>query len=113
MSETVFDPTLLGSGRPAAGQDLVVVVARPEFGYYVNIIITNINPITTDFATIAVVPAGVVPGSECYIAYQTPVIESQLTVLANVGLGPQDQIIVSSTFGFLNFNVTGNRFYNI
>jgi hypothetical protein len=113
MSESAYEPTLLGSGQPPAGESLIVVVARPEFGYYVNVIISNISNDTVDLASIAVVPAGVVPGPQCFIAFETPVIFNQLTVLANVGLGPQDQIIVRSEFGFLNFNVTGNKFYDL
>ncbi len=113
MRETVFEPTLLGSGQPLANTDLILVVARPEFGYYVNIIISNVSYELVDSATVAIVPAGVIPNSECFIAYEIPIQPSQLTMLANVGLGPQDQIIVKSQLGFLNFNVTGNRFYEI
>ena len=112
-SETVFDPTLLGSGQPPAATNLVLVVASTQFAYYVNLIISNTSSELVDSATVAIIPAGVSLNPDCYIAYEIPIQPNLLTVLANIGLGPQDQIVVKSQLGFLNFNATGNKFYNI
>ena len=113
MAETEFDPVLLGGGKPNAGENLVIIVARPEFGYYVNIIVTNTSTTTADSARVAVVPAGYTPGDENYICYDTEIAPSYFFTLANVGLGPQDQVIAYSTNGLLTFNVTGNKFFEI
>jgi hypothetical protein len=112
-SETVYDPALLGGGQPLPGQNLVIVVARPEYGYYVNVIVTNVTSTTIDFARVAVLPAGRTLGDEHWVAYDTELLPNQFFILPNVGLGPQDQIIGSSQLGFVSINVTGNKFYEV
>jgi hypothetical protein len=111
-SETTYDPALLGGGKPLPGQNLVIVVARPEFGYYVNIHVSNTNNFADDFARVAVVPAGATLGPEHWISFDTRVPSRQLYILPNVGLGGQDQVIASSQNGYLSFNVTGSKFFN-
>lgn len=113
MSETVYDPTLVGGGKPNPGEELVIVVARPNLAYYVNIHVANTNSGTEDYSKVAVVPAGETLGPKHWISFDTVVTPNNLYILPNIGLGPQDQVIVSSTNGFLTFNVTGNKFYDI
>jgi hypothetical protein len=113
MTETVYDPTLLGGGQPLPSQNLVIVIARPEYGYYVNIIVANLDNSVTDFVRVAALPAGSTLGDQHWLCYDTEVLPNQFFILPNVGLGPQDQIIGSSQYGFLTINVTGNKFYEI
>lgn len=113
MTETVYDPSFLGGGKPLPAEELIIVVARPEYGYYVNIIVSNTNSGSKDYSRVAVVPAGSALAPEHWISFDTPVHPNFFYTLPNVGLGPQDTVIVSSTNGYLSFNVTGNKFYEI
>jgi len=114
MAETVYDPALLGGGQPLPGENLIVVIARPEYGYYVNIIVSNVDTgANSDFARVAVLPAGSVLDDTHWICYDTEVLPNQFFTLPNIGLGPQDQVIASSQNGYLSINVTGNKFYEI
>ena len=113
---TYYTPILLGTGQPDAGFTQTIVYVRPDSNAYMTIYITNTDSINYEFISVAIKPASDPDPNEIldqnWIAYNTPVYPSRLFVLANIGLGPNDQVIVSSQNGNATFNVTGNYFTN-
>lgn len=113
---TYYTPILLGTGQPDAGYTQTIVYVRPDSNAYMTIYITNTDSENYEFISVAIKPASDPDPNtildQNWIAYNTPVYPSKLFVLANIGLGPNDQVIVSSQNGNATFNVTGNYFTN-
>jgi hypothetical protein len=112
MGYTTYTPINLGSGHPSAGVNQTIVVIRPDSNAFMTIYITNTDNSNFENISVAIKPKTDVLDDQHWIAYNTPVDPSRLFVLANIGLGPNDQVIVSSENGNASFNVSGYFFTN-
>ena len=112
MGFTIYTPILLGTGQPDAGMNQTIVTIRPDSNAYMNIYITNTDSENYEFIKVAVKPGADDLADQHWIAYDTPIYPSKLFVLADIGLGPSDEVVVSSQNGYATFNVTGNYFTN-
>ena len=117
---TSYRPNILGQARPAAGQVQTLVILRPDQNGYCHIRIANISNDTPDTIKVVIKKAGDSdslsdPSStddSHYLAYNTLLPPNNLFVLPNIGLEPQDQVLVYSENGVVDFNCTGATFLN-
>ena len=117
---TTYRPNILGQAQPLAGQPQTLVILRPDQNGYCNISVTNISDTTEDYVRVVIKRGGdsdslsdpTSTDDSHYIAYDTPSPPNKFFYLPNIGLEPQDQVIVYSQNGVVSFSCTGATFIN-